>query len=72
MKPHVDYSLYLVTDSTAAILGTRDLIEVVGLALQGGASSLQSSFLTLLHPTSSHTGTWPYHGPTTRTDHDSM
>jgi hypothetical protein len=31
-----DYSLYLVTDSTEAILGSRDLIEVVEQALQGG------------------------------------
>lgn len=32
----VDYSLYLVTDSTAAILGDRDLVEVVRAAVEGG------------------------------------
>jgi hypothetical protein len=32
----VDYSLYLVTDSTEAILGSRDLVEVVEQALLGG------------------------------------
>lgn len=32
----VDYSLYLVTDSTEAILGSRDLIDVVEQALLGG------------------------------------
>lgn len=37
MKDKVDYSLYLVTDSTQAILGLRDLIEVVEQALQGGS-----------------------------------
>lgn len=36
MKPQVDYSLYLVTDSTDAILGSRDLVEVVEQALRGG------------------------------------
>jgi thiamine-phosphate diphosphorylase/hydroxyethylthiazole kinase len=32
----VDYSLYLVTDSTEAILGSRDLVDVVEEALLGG------------------------------------
>ena len=32
----VDYSLYLVTDSTTAILGDRDLVEVVRAAVEGG------------------------------------
>jgi hypothetical protein len=32
----VDYSLYLVTDSTEAILGSRDLVDVVEQALLGG------------------------------------
>jgi thiamine monophosphate synthase len=32
----VDLSLYLVTDSTPAILKGRDLCEVVESALQGG------------------------------------
>lgn len=38
MKPNVDYSVYLVTDSTDAILGQRDLVEVVEKALEGGKS----------------------------------
>ena len=37
----VDYSLYLVTDSTPAILGDRDLVEVVEAALQGGVTLVQ-------------------------------
>ncbi|KAG4438835.1 hypothetical protein IFR05_005675 [Cadophora sp. M221] len=37
----VDYSLYLVTDSTYAILGDRDLAEVVEAALQGGVTLVQ-------------------------------
>lgn len=37
----VDYSLYLVTDSTPAILGERDLIEVVEAALDGGVTIVQ-------------------------------
>ncbi|PVI04618.1 TMP-TENI-domain-containing protein [Periconia macrospinosa] len=41
MKPEVDYSLYLVTDSTEAILGNRDLISVVEQALQGGVTIVQ-------------------------------
>ena len=32
----VDYSLYLVTDSTIAILGDKDLVSVVRAALEGG------------------------------------
>jgi hypothetical protein len=32
----VGYSLYLVTDSTEAILGSRDLVDVVEQALLGG------------------------------------
>ena len=36
MQYPVDYSLYLVTDSTEAILGARDLVEVVEQALLGG------------------------------------
>jgi hypothetical protein len=35
-KQKVDYSLYLVTDSTEAILGSRDLVDVVEQALLGG------------------------------------
>lgn len=32
----VDYSLYLVTDSTPAILGDKDLVSVVQEAVAGG------------------------------------
>ena len=32
----VDYSLYLVTDSTGEVLGDKDLALVVEEALQGG------------------------------------
>jgi thiamine-phosphate diphosphorylase / hydroxyethylthiazole kinase len=31
-----DYSLYLVTDSTPAILGDKDLVSVVKAAVEGG------------------------------------
>ena len=44
MKDQVDYSLYLVTDSTEAILGSRDLVQVVEQALLGGQLSLPVSF----------------------------
>jgi len=37
----VNYSLYLVTDSTPAILGERDLVEVVRAAVQGGVTIVQ-------------------------------
>lgn len=37
----VDYSLYLVTDSTPAILGDNDLVEVVEAALSGGVTLCQ-------------------------------
>lgn len=37
----VDYSVYLVTDSTPAILGDRDLAWVVEEALQGGVTIVQ-------------------------------
>ncbi len=37
----VDYSLYLVTDSTPAILGGRDLCDVVRSALKGGVTVVQ-------------------------------
>jgi thiamine-phosphate diphosphorylase/hydroxyethylthiazole kinase len=37
----VDYSLYLVTDSTPAILGGRDIVEVVEAALEGGVTVVQ-------------------------------
>lgn len=32
----VDYTLYLVTDSTRAILGDRDIVSVVKAAVEGG------------------------------------
>lgn len=42
MMPSVDYSLYLVTDSTPAILGPdRDLCQVVEAALRGGVTCVQ-------------------------------
>ncbi|KAI9641446.1 thiamine biosynthetic bifunctional enzyme [Ciborinia camelliae] len=38
---NVDYSLYLVTDSTPAILGNRDLVDVVEAAIRGGVTIVQ-------------------------------
>ncbi|KAF2864767.1 Hydroxyethylthiazole kinase family-domain-containing protein [Massariosphaeria phaeospora] len=40
-KAQVDYSLYLVTDSTEAILGSRNLADVVEQALRGGVTIVQ-------------------------------
>lgn len=40
-KTDVNYSLYLVTDSTSAILGDKDICDVVGEALQGGVGIVQ-------------------------------
>ncbi|PSK51701.1 hypothetical protein B9Z65_2968 [Elsinoe australis] len=37
----VDYSLYLVTDNTPAILGSKDLVEVVRAAVEGGTTIVQ-------------------------------
>ena len=37
----VDYSLYLVTDSTQAILGDKDLPSVVEAAIEGGVTIVQ-------------------------------
>lgn len=37
----VDYSLYLVTDSTPAILGDKDLVSVVEGACKGGTTIVQ-------------------------------
>lgn len=34
----VDYSLYLVTDSTPAVLGNKDLVSVVKAAVDGGTT----------------------------------
>ena len=31
-----DYTLYLVTDSSEAILGNKDLVDVVEKAIKGG------------------------------------
>ncbi|KAK5714347.1 thiamine biosynthetic bifunctional enzyme [Elasticomyces elasticus] len=39
--PTVDYTLYLVTDSTPAILGDKDLVAVVKAAVEGGATIIQ-------------------------------
>lgn len=33
----VDYSLYLVTDNTPAILGQKDIVQVVKAAVEGGS-----------------------------------
>ncbi|PTB64337.1 TMP-TENI-domain-containing protein [Trichoderma citrinoviride] len=40
-KSKVDYSVYLVTDSTPAILGNKDLAAVVEASLRGGVSIVQ-------------------------------
>ena len=40
-KEDVDYSLYLVTDSTPDILGDRDIVDVVEQALRGGVTCVQ-------------------------------
>lgn len=40
-RPHVDYGVYLVTDSTPAILGERDIVQVVKAGLQGGVTCVQ-------------------------------
>ncbi|KAI8626879.1 TMP-TENI-domain-containing protein [Xylariaceae sp. FL1651] len=40
-KDSVNYSLYLVTDSTPAILGDRDICKVVEAALRGGVTCVQ-------------------------------
>lgn len=40
-KEDVDYSLYLVTDSTPGILGNQDLCQVVEAAIKGGVSCVQ-------------------------------
>lgn len=39
--PTVDYSVYLVTDSTPAILGNKDLCQVVEESLKGGVTIVQ-------------------------------
>ncbi|KAK5050542.1 hypothetical protein LTR84_003823 [Exophiala bonariae] len=40
-KSNIDYTLYLVTDSTPAILGDKDIVQVVEQAIQGGVSIVQ-------------------------------
>ncbi|KAK5078802.1 thiamine biosynthetic bifunctional enzyme [Lithohypha guttulata] len=40
-KPHLDLSLYLVTDSTPDILGDKDLCHVVEEAIKGGVTVVQ-------------------------------
>ncbi|CAJ2510166.1 Uu.00g060660.m01.CDS01 [Anthostomella pinea] len=40
-KEDVDHSLYLVTDSTPAILGDKDICAVVEAALRGGVTCVQ-------------------------------
>jgi thiamine-phosphate diphosphorylase/hydroxyethylthiazole kinase len=40
-KPVVDYALYLVTDSTPAILGDKSLNHVVEESLKGGVTIVQ-------------------------------
>jgi len=66
---NVDYSLYLVTDSTSAILGDRDLVEVVNAALEGGVTIVQyrdkvSDTATLVSTTQRlHTLTRKYNVP---------
>lgn len=47
----VDYSLYLVTDSTSAVLGSKDLLTVVKAAIEGGMYSLGVDFTMYLHST---------------------
>jgi thiamine-phosphate diphosphorylase / hydroxyethylthiazole kinase len=46
-KAAVDYSLYLVTDSTPGILGSRNLAEVVDAAIRGGVTIVQYRDKTL-------------------------
>lgn len=40
-KPAVNYGVYLVTDSTPAILGDGDICDVVERALRGGVTVVQ-------------------------------
>lgn len=40
-RPAVDYRLYLVTDSTPAILGNKNICDVVDRALRGGVTLVQ-------------------------------
>jgi len=45
----VDYGVYLVTDSTPAILGSRDLAAVVEASLRGGTGIVQYRDKTASH-----------------------
>lgn len=40
-KEDINYSLYLVTDSTPEILGDKDICDVVEAALKGGVTIVQ-------------------------------
>jgi len=44
---HVDYSVYLVTDNTPAILGDKDIVEVVRAAVEGGPRTSAVNILQL-------------------------
>ena len=48
MPKNVDYSLYLVTDSTPAILAEKDLVSVVKEAVEGGKNILCLSKCSLM------------------------
>lgn len=48
-KMAVDYGVYLVTDSTPAILGSRDLAAVVEASLRGGTGIVQYRDKTASH-----------------------
>ena len=43
----IDYSVYLVTDSTPAILGKSNLEDVVRAAVEGGTLASPSQFAPL-------------------------
>ncbi|GAW22302.1 hypothetical protein ANO14919_118380 [Xylariales sp. No.14919] len=68
-KSDADYSLYLVTDSTPAILGDKDICKVVEAALRGGVTCVQyrdkTSDTSLLVQTAHklHAITQKYHIP---------
>lgn len=48
-RPRVDYGVYLVTDSTPAILGERDIVDVVKASLRGGVTCVQYRDKTMDH-----------------------
>ncbi len=43
----VDYSLYLVTDSTKAILGDRDIVLLVKAAVEGGSNAAYTYYMNI-------------------------